>query len=111
MSIIESNARLIANDVAGSAAGTIDPTVITDIMAIITDVLKTFGACGNTPAQAQARMAHPGLVEKLALRNSIRHHVQLISLRVPLFYSTLKFSSTLQVGDVQDMMLEAGAKV
>jgi hypothetical protein len=29
MSIIENNARLIANDVAGSATGTIDPTVIT----------------------------------------------------------------------------------
>jgi len=107
MSTIQAKAQLVAHDLQGSPVASPSPVdVITTIITIITDVMKAFGACGNTPAQAQARMAHPGLLEKVTLRNSIRHHVNSVALRTPMFHSILKVSANTTESDTAAMMVE-----
>ena len=107
MNTIQDKAQLIAQDMQATPTPTPSPiNIITTIISIITDLMNTFAACGNTPAQAQARMVRPGVVERLTLRSTIRRHTRLIALRTPLFYSSLKVAATLSVPDVTSMMDE-----
>jgi hypothetical protein len=107
MSTIQAKAQLVANDLqAAPTPGPSPVDIITTIISIITDVMKAFSACGNTPAQAQARMSHPGLLEKITLKNSIRHHVGSIALRTPMFHSILKVSAHTTEADTSAMMVE-----
>jgi len=106
MSTIQAKAKMVAGDLQGSPDKAIDIEMITSIIAIITEIMKVFGACGNTPAQARARMARPGFLEKVTLKSSIRRHTKLIAMRTPLLHSTLKVAATLTEPEVKKMMSE-----
>jgi hypothetical protein len=107
MSTIQAKAQMVASNMHGDPNAPNPVDIITTIIAIITDVMKVFSACGNSPAQAQARIVKPGFIEKVTLKSAIRRHTNLHALRTPLFHSTLKVAATLTEPEVKMMMTEA----
>lgn len=119
MSLISSKALAVAKDMQGkepspSLAPNEAPvslslpssSLITAIIAIITDVMQAFSQCGQTPSQVTNTLNNPGPIAKISLRRSIRRNVPNSALHEPIMQSTFKIAAATTQSEVQTMLQE-----
>ena len=84
-------AKWISTQVSAGAEVGFDPTII---IAIISALMQMFANCKKTEAEAVDTMRHPGVFDRLMIRNACRDHAKNVRETTALVAATRQFGAT-----------------